>query len=64
MVELEIKKKKKNIYIYIYKLHMHPVGREPLTSPSIPLLEEKKVPVELQLICMLKLEFFILISAC
>ena len=43
---------------------MHPVDREPLTSPSIPLLGEKKVPVELQLICMLKLEFFILISAC
>ena len=43
---------------------MHPIGREPLTSPSISLLEEKKVPIELQLICMLKLEFFILISAC
>ncbi len=34
----------------IGKLHMHPVGLEPKTSPSFPLLWEKEVQVELYLI--------------
>ena len=36
------KKKKKNLFL----LHTHSMGLEPITSASIPLLQEEEMPVE------------------
>ena len=38
------------LFFFIGKLHMHSVGLEPTTSPSILLQQEKEVPFELELI--------------
>ena len=35
------------IHFFSGRLHMHLVGFEPTNSPSIPLLGEKEVPIEL-----------------